>query len=148
MHEEAQSHDQPGDFDRDSRRDIMTAASLKGRHCDDRNSRTRSLAKCSWRTPSSPRSQRRPPSSTSVTGIIQGTTTLEAAFQKMGQSIAISLGETAVKEGVDALKKALKELLQSQLVQDLVRRGIGIAGGAYDRAMSGSYGLSRRGVSR
>ena len=46
----------------------------------------------------------------------------------MGQSIAISLGETAVKEGVDLLKKALKELMQNEMVQKLIKAGLGAVG--------------------
>ena len=69
---------------------------------------------------------------TSVTGVIQGTITLEKAFQNMGQSIAISLGETAVKEGVDLLKKALKELMQNEMVQKLIKTGISAVGGIFE----------------
>ena len=69
--------------------------------------------------------------STSVSGVIQGTITLEKAFANMGQSIAISLGETAVKEGVDLLKKALKELMQNEMVQKLIKTGIGAMGSMF-----------------
>ena len=49
----------------------------------------------------------------------------------MGQSIAISLGETAVKEGVDSLKKALKALLESELVKKIVQMGISAVGSMF-----------------
>ena len=49
----------------------------------------------------------------------------------MGQSIAVSLGETAVKEGVDLLKKALKELMQNEMVQKLIKTGLGAVGSMF-----------------
>jgi hypothetical protein len=55
--------------------------------------------------------------STSVTGIIQGTITAQQAFQKMGQSIVLSIQETIIKQGIEAIGKALQEMVTRQNVQ-------------------------------
>jgi hypothetical protein len=85
--------------------------------------------------------------STSITGVIQGTQTVKQAFAKMGESIVLSLQETIIKRGIDAVSKALDELLKSEAVQKLIGAGIsavsayfGGGAGGYSEASGGGYG--------
>lgn len=49
----------------------------------------------------------------SVQGVLEGTQTIGQAFQRMGQSIATSIGEKAIKEGLDLLEKAIVDFVKS-----------------------------------
>lgn len=67
--------------------------------------------------------------STTVTGIMQGTLTLEKGFKNMGQSIVLSLQEMVIKQGIDAVKKAFDDLMKSEMVKTLISKGIGLLAG-------------------
>jgi hypothetical protein len=69
-----------------------------------------------------------------VMGVLQGTQTIGQAFERMGVSIATSLGEKAIKQGLDALEKAITDFLKSEafttFIEWIAKLG-GIIGGAF-----------------
>jgi hypothetical protein len=68
----------------------------------------------------------------SVMGVLQGTQTIGQAFERMGVSIATSIGEKAIKQGLDALEKAITDFLKSDafttFVEWLAKLGVTIGG--------------------
>lgn len=69
---------------------------------------------------------------TSVQGVLLGTTTIADAFRNLGQSIALSLVESALKTLLNSLKDALIQFLQDKAVRDflifLARLGLSLLG--------------------
>jgi hypothetical protein len=65
-----------------------------------------------------------------VTGILQGTQTLQQAFANMGRNIAASLIENVIQKGLAVLQKALDDflesLIRSGLIQQTARAGVGL----------------------
>jgi hypothetical protein len=49
--------------------------------------------------------------STSITGVIQGTTTVKQAFENMGQSIVLTLNEMIIRRGFMAMEQAFFKML-------------------------------------
>ncbi len=83
--------------------------------------------------------------STSITGIIQGTTTLSQAFDKMGQSIVLSLTEVIIKRGFLQLENAFFQMLED-MAQTAQRSGLwGAIIGAIGSLVTGVGGASSGG---
>jgi archaellum component FlaC len=77
----------------------------------------------------------------SVTGVIQGTTTMKDAFRNLGQSIALAFFENGVKRAVDLSMKAVKDFLDWMETTGLIKKGIGLVLGLFG-AGSGAAGAS------
>lgn len=75
---------------------------------------------------------------TSVQGIILGTTTLKEAFRNMGQSIAVSLVQSAVDRGIKLLQKAIEDFIQWLAETGLIKQAAGFVAGLASSAFAPS----------
>jgi len=75
---------------------------------------------------------------TSVQGIILGTITLKEAFRNMGQSIAVSLVQSAVDRGLKILQKAIEDFVDWLVTTGLIRQAAGFVAGLATSAISSS----------
>lgn len=86
--------------------------------------------------------------STSVTGVIQGTTTMKEAFNNMGRSILLAITEMVINRAFKEMEKAFNALIDSmiQTAQDakivqLILQALGISVNAVAAQKAGGGGL-------